>query len=94
MAINFFAFSNILTVRLPVPGPISRTVSVGLRSAFCSSSGIVSPVSREKQREVEDTYGDDGVCDTGVLEDMLTDVRLGEREREESQRGSSGSSGP
>lgn len=31
---HFFARSRIRTVRLPVPGPTSRTVSVGLRKAF------------------------------------------------------------
>ena len=35
-AITFFAFSNILTVRFPVPGPTSRTTSVGLRFAFAT----------------------------------------------------------
>lgn len=34
IAMSFFDFSNILTVKLPVPGPISRTVSVGFSSAF------------------------------------------------------------
>ena len=32
--IHFFARSRMRTVRLPVPGPTSRTVSVGLRYAF------------------------------------------------------------
>ena len=31
---HFFARSSIRTVRFPVPGPTSRTVSVGLRYAF------------------------------------------------------------
>lgn len=33
-AMTLRAFSRIRTVKLPVPGPTSRTVSVGLRSAF------------------------------------------------------------
>lgn len=33
MAVTCFAFSNIRMVRLPVPGPTSRTLSVGLRFA-------------------------------------------------------------
>jgi hypothetical protein len=32
--VTCLAFSRILTVRLPVPGPTSRTLSVGLRFAF------------------------------------------------------------
>lgn len=32
-AVTCFAFSRILTVRFPVPGPTSRTLSVGLRLA-------------------------------------------------------------
>jgi hypothetical protein len=33
---TFFAFSNILTVKLPVPGPTSRTMSEGLRFALAT----------------------------------------------------------
>lgn len=33
-ATSFFAFSRMRTLMLPVPGPISRTVSVGFRPAF------------------------------------------------------------
>ena len=33
-AVQCFAFSNIFTVRFPVPGPTSRTLSVGLRLAW------------------------------------------------------------
>lgn len=32
--VTFFAFSRMRTVRLPVPGPTSSTVSVGLRAAL------------------------------------------------------------
>ena len=34
MAVVCFDFSRIFTVRFPVPGPTSMTLSVGLRFAF------------------------------------------------------------
>ena len=35
-AITFFAFSNMRTVKFPVPGPTSRTTSEGLRFALAT----------------------------------------------------------
>ena len=37
---HFFAFSKMRTVKLPVPGPTSRTVSVGLRKALSTIASL------------------------------------------------------
>jgi len=42
MAITFLASSNNLKVKLPVPGPISKTISVDLISAFSTIEEIIA----------------------------------------------------
>lgn len=40
-ATSFFAFSRMRTLMLPVPGPISRTVSVGLRKDLSTMASAI-----------------------------------------------------
>ena len=49
-AVTFLAFSKILTVRLPVPGPTSSTLSVGLRFACVENGMSVSHRRKEENR--------------------------------------------
>lgn len=86
-AVTLLAFSNIFTVRFPVPGPTSRTLSVGLRFAWEScrlliqwdisdllltASTILRPSSVEYLRITWIIYWLLSRC--GIFEDMLSET--------------------
>ena len=47
-AVQCFAFSNIRTVKFPVPGPTSRTLSVGRRLACIANEPRIGIVEEKK----------------------------------------------
>lgn len=75
-AITFFAFSSIRTVKLPVPGPTSRTVCLDDQYAFGPFRRDATYICRLEIRLCYYCF-----CDTRVLEDVLAHVRILQRYR-------------
>lgn len=77
MAMSLLAVSKIRTVKLPVPGPISSTVSVGLSSAFCILGlSLRFSICDVTISRLVGTNSHNGVGNTGVFQDMLADICL------------------
>jgi hypothetical protein len=72
-AVHDLHFSNILTVRFPVPGPTSRTTSVerklALSTMLFQSSVPTSMSKRFKRIKKGERYSP--LCDQWVLQDVL-----------------------
>jgi hypothetical protein len=54
IAVTCFAFSKIFTVKFPVPGPTSKTLSVGLRFAcvWYQFNSVLSRAGKKKESEL------------------------------------------